>query len=348
MKIRLICFTSSGAEVCGRMVELLARMGHVCQGYKKGTFQGGESFSVVDGSLREWTEESFSSQDALIFVGAVGIAVRAIAPFVKSKTSDPACIAVDEQGNYVIPLLSGHIGGANELAEELAQGLGALAVITTATDLNGLFAVDQWARENSMRICDMGLAKQMSADLLEGKTIGYFTSFPIQGTPPKELAEGPGSGTELEISIAASPRSRKALQLIPRCVVLGIGCRKGTSAEAIEWMVQEVLRDGGISPYAMCAVASIDLKAQEKGLLEFCETWRLPFEVYSARELEAVSGDFSVSEFVSSITGVDNVCERAAVLASGNGRLIVKKHAGNGVTVAAAVREPELVWPEGR
>ena len=106
MNIRLICFTSSGAEVCGRMVELLARRGHVCQGYKKGTFQGGESFSVADGSLREWTEESFSSQDALIFVGAVGIAVRAIAPFVKSKTSDPACIAVDEQGNYVIPLLS--------------------------------------------------------------------------------------------------------------------------------------------------------------------------------------------------------------------------------------------------
>ncbi len=348
MDMKLICFTSSGAKICGRVMKILSERGHNCRGYKKGSFQGGAELETAHGSLKEWTGAAFSSQDAILFIGAVGIAVRAIAPFVKSKAADPACIVIDEQGNYIIPILSGHIGGANRMAEEIAAGLNALAIITTATDLNGLFAVDEWAGEHRLRIGDMGLAKQMSADLLEGKNIGYFTSFPIQGTPPKGLAEGSGSGTELEISIAASPRSRKALQLIPRCVVLGIGCRKGTSAEAIEWMVQEVLRDGGISPYAMCAVASIDLKAQEKGLLEFCETWRLPFEVYSARELEAVSGDFSVSEFVSSITGVDNVCERAAVLASGNGRLIVKKHAGNGVTVAAAVRDPELVWPEER
>lgn len=146
MNIRLICFTSAGARVCERIRNNLAALGHECEGYKKGSFSGGEGLSETPLSLKEWTGDSFSSQDALIFVGAVGIAVRAIAPFVKSKAADPACIAVDEKGLYVIPLLSGHIGGANELAEELAQGLGALAVITTATDLNGIFAVDQWAR----------------------------------------------------------------------------------------------------------------------------------------------------------------------------------------------------------
>ena len=235
MNATVFSFTRNGALISVKLQQYLESFGFTTKILTTKRYaELDPALQEIAPGLQETCKDAFATDRLLVFLGATGIAIRAIAPYIRSKTKDPAVISIDERGKFVIPLLSGHIGGANELAEELAQGLGALAVITTATDLNGLFAADQWARENSMRICDMGLAKQMSADLLEGKTIGYFTSFPIQGTPPKELAEGPGSGTELEISIAASPRSRKALQLIPRCVVLGIGCRKGTSAEAIE------------------------------------------------------------------------------------------------------------------
>lgn len=349
MRISLVCFTAGGERVCGKIMEVLEASGHECLGYKKGSFAGRLPLGDIPGSLGEWTKSAFSQQDALIFIGATGIAVRAVAPFVKSKTTDPACIAVDEQGNYVIPLLSGHIGGANRLAREIGAGIGALPVITTATDLHGLFAVDEWARANRLYITDMTRAKQIAASLLEGKSCGFFSSFPIQGERPPELApESADADTEvsMEVSIASRARNEQALQLIPRCLVLGIGCRKNTPAAAIAALVTDTLKAAGISEKAVLGAASIDLKAKEAGLLEFCEERDLPFQVFSSEELAAVEGEFSVSQFVSSITGVDNVCERAAVLASGNGRLIVKKKARDGVTVAAALRKPELKWPE--
>lgn len=345
MKISLVCFTAGGETVCGKIMEVLAAEGHECRGYKKGSFTAKLCLGNISGSLSEWTKRVFSQQDALIFIGATGIAVRAVAPFVKSKTTDPACIAVDEQGNYVIPLLSGHIGGANQLARKISAGIGALPVITTATDLHGLFAVDEWARMNKLYITDMTRAKQIAASLLEEKTCGVFSSFPIQGKRPPELTVGDAE-MSIEISIASHARNQHALQLIPPCLVLGIGCRKNTPTSAISALVGETLKAAGISEKAVFKVASINLKAEEPGLLEFCKERKFSFQVFSPEELAAVEGNFSVSQFVSSITGVDNVCERAAVLASGNGRLIVKKKARDGVTVAAALQEPELKWPE--
>lgn len=345
MKISLVCFTASGETVCGKIMEVLEAGGHECLGYKKGNFTGKLCLANLSGSLGEWTKCAFLQQDALIFIGATGIAVRAVAPFVKSKATDPACIVIDEQGNYVIPLLSGHIGGANQLAREIGTAIGALPVITTATDLHGLFAVDEWARSNRLYITDMIRAKQIAASLLEGKKCGVFSSFPIQGKRPPELTDEDAE-MSVEVSIASRARNEQALQLVPCCLVLGIGCRKNTPTSAISALVEETLNAAGISEKAVFGVASIDLKAEETGLLEFCKDRNFSFQVFSSEELAAVEGNFSVSQFVSSITGVDNVCERAAVLASGNGRLIVKKKARDGVTVAAALREPELKWPE--
>ena len=125
-------------------------------------------FSLKD-SLREWTENSFEECDALIYIGACGIAVRAIAPFVKDKFTDPAVISMDELGGYIIPLLSGHVGGANELAMEIANITGGVAVISTATDVNGAFAVDVFAKKNDLKLANKELAKLISADILDGK-----------------------------------------------------------------------------------------------------------------------------------------------------------------------------------
>ncbi len=340
MKIKLICFTKNGTQTCERIMACLREQ--ECVGYQKGNFSGSKQLQKLSGSLKDWTQEAFGSQDALIFVGASGIAVRAIAPFVKSKTTDPACIVVDEQGTYVIPFLSGHIGGANELAREIAAGIKAIPVITTATDLNGLFAVDEWARANGLVISHMKLAKQVSASLLEGKKIGFFSQFSIKGSLPKGFAARKILETNLEISIRKKPCNGNTLQLIPRCVVLGIGCRKGISRESIEAAVNQVLEDFDLSKQSVREIASIDLKEQEQGILQFCQAWGLPFRVFTAQQLASVKGTFTPSSFVSSVTGVDNVCERAASLGTRGGRMLVKKQAKNGVTVAAAMEELEF------
>ncbi len=298
-----------------------------------------DPFLPIPAPSKDFYGEHFRKDEALIFVGACGIAVRSIAPHIRSKQSDPAVICIDEQGCFVIPILSGHIGGANRLAEKLAERLGAQAVVTTATDINGKFSVDDWAVRHGLTITNMTRAKEISAAILE-QDIGLHSMLPLGSTLPSGLIlkeEGP-----FGIFIGWEKREpfEKTLRLIPRNVHLGIGCRKGTTAETIGKAVRTVLERYNIDHRALQCAASIDLKAGEPGLLEFCRTEDLPLYCYSAEELLAVPGEFAHSDFVESITGVDNVCERAAMMHAD--RLIIPKTVCDGVTVAAAVEMKEV------
>ncbi len=295
------------------------------------------------GGLARWTERAFAENDALVFIGAAGIAVRAIAPYVRAKTSDPAVVVMDELGTFAIPVLSGHLGGANELAASLARYAGALPVITTATDVHGMFAVDSWARNQGLTVANPQRIKWISARLLAGETIRLKSLYPIVGQPPAHVEL-----TEADYDVLVSHRSRgraEALRLVPRIVTVGIGCRRGTEQAAIEEAVSASLSKNGCHASAVEAVATIDLKADEPGLLDYCRSRDLPLVTYSAEELSAVPGSFTGSAFVKKTTGVDNVCERAAVRYSG-GRLLTRKEAGNGVTGALAIREPDLRFGE--
>ena len=283
-------------------------------------------------------EEAFASSEALVFVSSCGIAVRSIAPYIKSKTTDPAVVAIDETGRFVISLLSGHIGGANALAERIAEAIGATPVITTATDTNGRFSVDSWAKTQGYTISDMDKAKAVSAAILEGD-IPIKSDFPIVGELPAGLRTGDGE-TGIYITYRTDEPFENTLRLIPKCIVLGIGCRRGTPAKSIKNAVDTVLFDNGVDPRAVRSAASIDLKRDEAGLVEYCVENRLPVSFYSADELAAVKGDFTPSEFVKSVTGVDNVCERAAMI--GADELIIRKTAADGVTVAAALIKTEV------
>ena len=293
-------------------------------------------FSAYTGSLPAFTGAVFD-RDALIFVGAAGIAVRAIAPHVASKKTDPAVICVDESGQFVVPILSGHIGGANRLARRIASSLKATPVITTATDVNGRFSVDTWATEHHMFISSMALAKRVSAEILT-RDIPVFSD----AEKPDHLAEGLIWANSGPLGIWISPRKRKpfeeTLQLIPKVLTVGLGCRRGTSAERISAAVQSVFEAEGLCLEAIRGAASIDLKADEIGLSACCEEWGWPIVYYTAEELRAVPGHFTPSAFVQSTVGVDNVCERAA--AANGGRVIVHKTAQNGVTVAVS----EMKW----
>ena len=283
--------------------------------------------------------ERFSSAETLVFVGSCGIAVRKIAPFVHDKRTDPAVICVDELGTFVIPLLSGHIGRANALARRMAEALTATAVITTATDINRKFSVDTWATEHGCAISSMKLAKAVSAAILEGD-IPLQSDFPLVGTLPNGVISGETGNLGIYLTVSDKEPFENTLRLIPKVLHLGIGCRRGTEKEAIERAVTQVFKENGLDFRAVQSAASIDLKKDEEGLLSFCEEQNIPIRFYSAVELEAVPGEFTPSPFVRKVTGVDNVCERAALI--GADHLIVKKTACHGVTVAVATEKWEV------
>lgn len=303
-------------------------------------------------SLTEIVGEWFGDSDAIIFLSSTGIAVRAVAPYLKHKSTDPAVIVMDGKGKFCISLLSGHAGGANELTKRIAGFTGAVPVVTTATDLEGKFAVDDFARKNRMVITDWGMAKQFSAAILEGERIGVYSEVPLEGDLPGELLfwgkENAMAAGLLCISCRALERIQqledcrkradaRILQLVPKSLVAGVGCRKGTPEERIEYALKRCLKEEGFLEEALCAVASIDLKKEETGLQDYCRKKNLDFWTFSAQELKQAEGEFSGSPFVEEVTGVSCVCERSAVLAAGSGcELLCHKKIYDGVTVALA------------
>ena len=285
--------------------------------------------------LSSLTAELFPAYDALIFVCACGIAVRMIAPNIRSKQTDPAVLAVDERGQYAVPLLSGHLGGANAFAQMLADVIGAQAVITTATDIGGLFSPDSFAAANHLLIKDLSAAKAIAAAVLNGDKIGLSCAYPYRNLPDALTVTDDARYGIVIADTAERVPFPVTLHLIPKNIAVGIGCRKGTSVQQITDAVRAAFTESGLHTGRICMAASIDLKAQESGLLRFCEDFSIPLKTYSAGELMQVAGDFSHSDFVQTVTGADNICERSAVLCSG-GSLILRKTAGSGVTVAAA------------
>lgn len=331
MEIELLAFTDKGFALAERLAAVLGGRASRCN---------------APDSLAVWTQRAFSRAQALVFVGAAGIAVRAIAPYILHKAHDPAVVVVDECARFAVPILSGHLGGANALARRISACCGAAPVLTTATDANGVFAVDEWARLQGMRVLNPEKIKRISARLLAGGTVSLYSDWPVAGTPPECVRITADSTCDIRVSLW--PEEDDALHLIPAVAVLGVGCRKGTACVEIERALGAFLAAGRVHRQAICKVCSIDLKKAEPGLTAFCAKHSLPFETYSAQQLAAVGGVFSASAFVQCVTGVDNVCERAAVCGSG-GALYLKKFAGGGVTLAMALMPfaPDWRWQNG-
>lgn len=332
MKLVIFAYSRRGRETALCVRDRLTGPGDECRCFAPEKYAG-EDFAPLRPPCVRFTGPLFAWADALVFVGALGIAVRSIAPWVKDKQRDPAVLCADELGRFVIPLLSGHIGGANALALRLAEELGAVPVITTATDVNGKFSVDAWAARQGVFITDMEAAKAVSAAILE-RSVPLDCEFPIEGPPPPGTKPGDRGDVGICISWRKKAPFRKTLLLVPPVLHLGLGCRRGTPEEAIREAVEQVLSRHGIHPRAVKCAASIDLKRDEAGLLAYCAAQGWPAAFYSAKELGALEGDFTPSERVRKITGVDNVCERAAMV--GAKRLIVRKTVSRGVTVAVA------------
>lgn len=336
MRINVVAFSTNGCRTAQRVADALK--GEDVRLYSK-TSSDNLGLEPVEGSMRDWTGRSFSECDAIVFVGALGIAVRYIAPYVKSKDSDPAVVCMDELGRWAIALLSGHIGGCNAFTERIAEGTGAEAIITTATDLNGRFSVDTFATVNDLRIMSLKKAKDVSARVLDGRFVGFNSKIPVEG----ELSAGitPADSGEFGVCISTDPHSSPfdvTLNLVPMDIVIGVGCRRGTVPGKMERFVDDTLESLGIARERVGCVASIDLKKDEEAILALAKGLRAPVQFYSSEELLSVEGDFSSSQFVTSITGVDCVCERAAAKASGGNDFLLRKTAEDGMTVAVCSR----------
>ncbi|MDR2068267.1 MAG: cobalamin biosynthesis protein [Spirochaetaceae bacterium] len=333
MTAALFAFTGKGRALKQRLTDLLVRRGH----------------RILDpeGTLAEQAAAAFRWGDALIFIGASGIAVRTVAPLLQSKERDPAVVVIDEKAAWVISLLSGHLGGANALARELAALLHSSPVITTATDINHVFAVDLWARDNGLAVESMEKARQVSAGLLEGEEVALKSDFPITGPVPAGLKTAAGFDAAFGIAVSLYRPPAGWLHLVPPCLCLGIGCRKGVPEGDIQSAVEAALDLNRIAVNSVAAVGTIAAKKDEPGLRSLCEKRGWRFFAYTPEELTGVPGQFTASDFVRSVTGVDNVCERAALLASGGGRPVFKKMSRRGVTVAGAAGEFSLHFGDG-
>ena len=291
-----------------------------------------------DMDLAIWTKEAFEGHIPLVFICATGIAVRTIAPYVTNKLSDSPVIVIDELGKNVIPILSGHYGGANDIANTLAKALNAGLIITTATDVNNVFAIDVFARENGFKIINKDGIKDISKKVLNGGKISIKTKIDnnIVGQIPKEVEIVEKGKADVTISDETSA----GFTLIPKRLVLGMGCKKGKSFKELLTFVTceysiEYLREN------LYAIATIDVKENEIGLIKLAQFFGAKFLTYTSKELQQVKGDFPASEFVKDTVGVSNVCERAAVLGAGlsTRNLVLEKTADNGMTLAAATRK---------
>lgn len=285
-----------------------------------------ENTITID-NFTETLNEKFKDYDAHIFIMATGIVVRKISNLIKSKDIDPAVIVIDEAGNFCISLLSGHLGGANELTNILAKYLNLIPVITTSSDISGKIAVDTISQKLKSKIDNLEKAKNVTALIVDGKNVDLLL--------PKNVFVKEINSSSSGLIINSNKKNIEISRIYPKNIILGIGCRKNILEENIKNAVNEVLTKNNIAIESVKKIASIDIKKDEKGLLDFAKNLNVDLEFIESEKIKKVEEQFKKSTFVLKNVGVSSVSAPAAFLASNkNGKFIEEKFILNGVTVS--------------
>ena len=320
MKYAVISVSREGALLGQRVKDGISGEGTLYE--RKGAESGGEA--VYFNRTLALTSDIFTKYEGLLFIMASGIAVRAVAPHVVSKASDPAVLVMDECGKHCISLLSGHLGGANA-----------------------------WARELMMRVEPLGALKPVNSFIAEGKRVCWFLDMETEGAvsigkrlsekgisflPLSDLPKEEFEGCVI-ISNEKVHADKPFVRLIPKNLYVGIGCKRGTAEALIEDAFQKALFQARAYEYQVASLASVDAKADEKGLLDFAMHHHLPIHFYKAEELRKVTEDFGlpISKFVENTIGVGNVCQSAALMESMKGKTLLPKTKFASATVAIAL-----------
>lgn len=346
-KVAIVALTLRGKQIALTLKEKKS-----WEVYLPKRFNKEEGISTFSGSFRSLLEIIFKQYQGIVMVMALGIVVRLIAPLLRGKDQDPAVVAVDEQGRFVISVCSAHLGGANILTREVAEAIGAMSVVTTASDLAGIITPDLIARKMGLFIENLSALRTINRLMLEGEKVTYLIGKDIPPEVEKVLAPQkvvfsliPPShckGLVFITDYAFPPPSLPYLVLRPRQIVAGIGLRKGLSVETIVSTLERALHKYGIAQESICCLATIERKKEEAGLRELSSTWKIPLLFYSLEEAASVAEYFPISKKVKEVLGIGSVARPCALLASSYGKE-EGYFAQNGITVALFRRNKRWV-----
>jgi cobalt-precorrin 5A hydrolase len=338
MKTAVIAITKHGSALARRIEG---------DRYISAKFRTDEPAQYFETPIKELTAAIWPKYEALVYVVSLGAVVRTIAPFLKDKKVDPAVIVVDDKGSFAISVLSGHVGGANELTEQIAAALGAQAVVTTASDVGKTIPVDILGRElgwtteqpeNITRVSAAVVNEQPVAFVQEtGERNWWRRETPLPANirqVPLEKARDFDNVLIVTDRLLDEGLTRKAVVYRPKSLVLGIGCDRGATADQLEEFVHATLASSGLSIKSVRNVATVDLKQDEPGLVEFCTRHKLELVCYPSEQLKRVTAP-NPSATVEKYVGTPGVSEPAAMLSSG-GELIVPKQKAPMMTLAVA------------
>ncbi len=335
-QLAILSLTKGGFQTAKKINELFPGSIH----FTMGANNDGSAVDMTD-KLFKFLPEIFNKYETLVFVMATGIVIRGIAPLIKDKKTDPGVIVLDEKGKYAISLLSGHLGGANEATHEIARRLGSEPVITTSSDVNNKVAVDMIAKNNGMAISNMEACKDITALLVNSKPVAIVGDIPIKALPPYYLGSLEGAEGAVLLSNKKNPRCEiPFVQLIPRNIVIGAGCRRDTPPEEMKSFVLEELEKLELHLDSVKAVASIDIKSDEAAIIELAKMLNTETIFFTSDQLNSVAHLFKASDFVKSITGTTSVSEASAYLAGNRkGEMLLAKKARNGMTLSVFMTE---------
>jgi len=356
MKLAIVTLTKGASELGKQLCDRIGGTLYCKEEFLKEIKSDKLDYEIhsTEKPFKAFAGKLFKAYDGLIFIMATGIVVRSLAPYIESKTSDPAIIVMDEAGQHAISLLSGHLGGGNELTHLVAEAVGAAPVITTASDVTKNLAVDMFAQSLGLVIESMEDAKTVTAMGINGRRIRIFTTRELPetttGALPKnvEVYVEEESMTEVlndlnnsaleegSIFISSKPIQipDNCVQLIPQNYVVGIGCRRDTSGNVIKEVFEAACEQAGILKDAVRELATIQLKSDEKGIHQLVDELKIPLIIIELEEIKRVQDRFKGSDFVEKTIGVRAVAEPCAMLAADEGFMRLHRYADQGVTIA--------------
>ncbi|MFQ5887985.1 MAG: cobalt-precorrin 5A hydrolase [Candidatus Hydrothermarchaeales archaeon] len=342
MRVAILSVTKNGVETGKKIGDALDEETTL---YVNKKFAG-KGMETIDRPFADFVGELFQTVDAVIFVMALGIVVRSISRHVKDKRTDPAVVVVDEMGKQSISLLSGHLGGANDLANLIAEKIGAKAVVTTATDIQGKPSVEELAKVFSLEIQDFEKAKAVNAAIVNGEEVGIFSDFRL----PFDLKDNLyfNNSNEIEkkgkvfdaLVIITNKKvdgvGAPHIILRPKNLIIGIGSKKSVAKEDVLGAIYHALDQADLSVDSVKLLATADFKSKEEGIIGASEELGIPLKAIEKEKIKEIEDNFDQSVYVSKKVGVGAVSEPAAVLAGENARLVQKKTNLKGVTAAIA------------
>ena len=303
---------------------------------------------INDFKLNNIMNICFEKYDSIIFISSTGIAVRAISKFLINKAIDPAVVVVDVCNKFSISLVSGHLGGANKLTLKISEVLGNTPVITTATDNMDILAPDIIAMNNELIIDDLKIAKIIAGRLVNGESVYFKDDKKIIKCPKGYIETEEIQGNTLWITHKASRNlkseennvvryldeyeDRTILKLIRKDIVLGIGCKRNTDSDKLFDFINDTLKENNIDIRSVDRIASINIKSDEKAILDLAEKLNCDLLFFSASEIATVEHKYEGSDFVKKSIGVASVSE--PVIELSGGKIIVKKIKRDGMTLA--------------